>query len=222
MGRRIAPLTVDELPDLTLCAQTCVFWELPPVESVRVHRAGQCALRKEQWLSQVLLEWGSCGQVAYVDGAAVGHVIYAPPVFFPRIASFPTAPIGSDAVAMTTLRVREDHRGGGLARVLVQSMAADLMRRRVRAVEAIATVGNPPNAAPETEHRGPDAECTVPASMLLAVGFSTQRAHPRTPRLRLELASTVTWRDDAVAAALERLRGLRAPVGALHRGGPVD
>jgi len=217
MGRRIAPLTVDELPDLIECCRQCVFWELTPVDEARAHRAGQCALRKEQWVSHVLLEWGSCGQVAYVDGDAVGHVLYAPPVFFPRIASFPTAPMSPDAVALGSLRVREDYRGGGLARVLIQSMAADLVRRRVRAVEAIATVGTALNATADSAHRDADVECTVPTAMLLAVGFATSRAHARTPRLRLELSSTVTWREDAVAAALERLRSLRTPVGALRR-----
>jgi len=157
MGRRIAPLTVDELPDLIECCRQCVFWELTPVDEARAHRAGQCALRKEQWVSHVLLEWGSCGQVAYVDGDAVGHVLYAPPVFFPRIASFPTAPMSPDAVALGSLRVREDYRGGGLARVLIQSMAADLVRRRVRAVEAIATVGTALNGTTDSAHRDSDA-----------------------------------------------------------------
>ncbi len=217
MGRRIAPLTLDELPDLIACCRQCVFWELGPVESTRIHRAGECGSAKEQWLSHVLLEWGSCGQVAYVDGEAVGHAVYAPSVFFPRIASFPTAPMNPDCVALTSLRVREDFRASGLGRVLIQAMASDLIRRRVRAVEAIGSAGVSQSDTDENQHPDPDFECTVPASMLLAVGFATVRAHPRTPRLRLDLSSTVTWREDAISAALERLRSLRAPVGALRR-----
>jgi hypothetical protein len=42
------------------------------------------------------------------------------------------------------------------------------------------------------------------------VGFKTQRPHPRSPRMRLELKSVVTWRDE-VEAALERLVGAVRP-----------
>jgi len=38
------------------------------------------------------------------------------------------------------------------------------------------------------------------------VGFKTVRPHPRWPRLRLELRSAITWKED-VEAALERLLG---------------
>ena len=44
---------------------------------------------------------------------------------------------------------------------------------------------------------------------LFAVGFTTVRAHPRHPRLRLDLRQTVPafMRDDVVEAALDRLLG---------------
>ena len=45
-------------------------------------------------------------------------------------------------------------------------------------------------------------------SFLRAVGFSTVRPHPITPRLRLDLKST-SWREDVVEAALDRLRNRR-------------
>jgi hypothetical protein len=38
------------------------------------------------------------------------------------------------------------------------------------------------------------------------VGFKTIRAHTRYPRLRLDLRSAVSWRED-VEVALERLLG---------------
>jgi hypothetical protein len=46
----------------------------------------------------------------------------------------------------------------------------------------------------------------VPADFLLRVGFKTVRQHPRWPRLRLELRSAISWKED-VEAALERLLG---------------
>ena len=55
----------------------------------------------------------------------------------------------------------------------------------------------------------------LPADYLLAVGFKTVRPHPRWPRLRLELKTTVTWRED-VEVALERLLGSMTPEGVLR------
>jgi hypothetical protein len=51
----------------------------------------------------------------------------------------------------------------------------------------------------------------LPADYLLRVGFKTHRAHPRFPRMRLELRSAVTWRDE-VESALEKLLGAVRPV----------
>ena len=44
----------------------------------------------------------------------------------------------------------------------------------------------------------------VPADFLRSVGFKTVRPHPRWPRLRMELRSAMTWKED-VEAALEQL-----------------
>jgi hypothetical protein len=53
--------------------------------------------------------------------------------------------------------------------------------------------------------------CLVPADFLLAVGFKTVRPHHRTPRLRLELKTALSWRED-VEQAIERILGtVRAP-----------
>jgi hypothetical protein len=51
---------------------------------------------------------------------------------------------------------------------------------------------------------------------LLAVGFKTIRPHHHYPRLRMELRTVLTWRED-VEVALERLLGsMTAPQGALR------
>jgi hypothetical protein len=47
------------------------------------------------------------------------------------------------------------------------------------------------------------------------VGFKTVRPHHHFPRLRLELKSTVSWRED-VEVALERLLGSMTPERALR------
>ena len=97
------------------------------------------------------------------------------------------------SVLLTALRVIPEFTGSGLGRLLVQAVAKDLTRRGVRAVEAFG------DAQPDEE-----SSCVVPAEFLQQVGFKTVRAHPRWPRLRLELRTALTWKED-VEAALERL-----------------
>ena len=211
VARRLAPLTRDSLDEMPEPCRACTRWELDAVHRARVEAEGGSAGAdaKADWLSATLLDWGSCGQVARIDGAVAGYALYAPPAYLPGLAAYATAPVSPDAVALAALRVEPEHADRGLARMLVQGMAADLARRGVRAVEAIASAGPGPT------------DCLVPADFLLAVGFTTVRPHPRTPRLRLDLRTTAVWREDVVEAALERLLGRRRAVGTLHREDPT-
>ena len=207
MGRRLSPLTLDTLGDLPDPCRSCVTWELDPVAARRATEAGDTAFEKEAWVSAALLEWGSCGRIAYVDEMPAGFVMYAPPAFVPRAMAFPTSPVSADAVLLMTARVLPLWTGGGLARMLVQAAAKDLTRRGVRAVEAFGLSAEASNA----EGDGPGPGCLVPADLLLAVGFKTVRQHRRYPRLRLELKTALSWRED-VEQALERILGtVRAP-----------
>lgn len=210
--RRIARLTPDRLDDLRTaqvpCAD-CLRWELDPVRRRRIDPADRAA-EKDTWLSTVLREWGSCGRVLLVDDDVAGYVVYAPAAFVPGADRFATAPVSHDAILLTTVHVVAEHRGAGLGRVLVQAMAADLVERGgVRAVESFGTHGSlgawPRSSGPS----GPS--CVVPADFLARVGFRTVRAHPVTPRMRMDLRSAVTWREE-VEAALARLVGAVRPV----------
>lgn len=204
MSRKIVRLTVDHLAALEGPSRTCLFWELDPVRRARVAPA-DAAGEKEAWLSEVLRDWGSCGRVAVVDDVPVGYVVYVPAALAPGAASLPTAPVSPDAVLMTMVYVAPPARGGGLGRMLVQAMARDLIERGgIRAVEAFGDT-----RAGARAQECPD-RCVVPVGFLGGVGFKTQRAHGTTPRLRMELRSAVTWRDE-VEAALERLLGAVRP-----------
>jgi len=178
MSRRAVNVTLDNLDDLPLRCRQCVFWELDPLAHERAVAAGDTAFEKESWVSATRLEWGSCGKIVYVDGAPAGFVLYAPPAYLPRSVAFPTSPVSADAVLLMTGHVLPDFQGGGLGRMLLQSLAKDLGRRGVRAVEAF--------------------------------GYKRVRPHHRHPRLRLELKSAVSWRED-VEVALERLLGSMSP-----------
>lgn len=292
MSRRLSALTLDNLSDLPDACRACVIWELDPVAGRRAAEAGDTAFEKEAWVSATLLQWGSCGRVAYVDDEPAGFVLYAPPALVPRSVAFPTSPVSPDAVLLMTLRVLPRFTGAGLARMLIQAVAKDLTRRGVRAVEAFGlafpssqidphevrtareyrrgtagsrTFGADPLAgdglpgevvlpglvtpawsrpevggvaepgvggvsgdtgdADPTARKHPSEEvsaslCMMPADLLLAVGFKTVRPHPRFPRLRLELKTTVSWRED-VELAIERILGtVRAPALTSMRSGP--
>lgn len=209
MSRRLVNLTLDTLDELPTRCRSCVRWELDPVARERAEKTGDTALEKEAWVSAVLLEWGSCGKLVQADGVTAGYVLYAPPAYVPRAVSFPTSPVSGDAVLLMTAWVRPEMRGGGLARMLVQGLAKDLVRRGVKAVEAFGS------ARPDDEEGALLQPCLVPADYLLAVGFKTVRPHPLYPRLRLELRNALSWRED-VEVALERLLGSMAPEGALR------
>ena len=194
MSRTAVRLTLDNLDAIPAPCRSCLFWECDPV---RRGRLDDPAAEKEAWVSEVLREWGSCGRVAIVDDRLVGYILYAPAGFVPGAAGFATSPVSPDAVVLTTVHVDPDARGGGVGRMLVRAMARDLVERDIRAVEAFG-------------HHGRRAPCTVPVDFLSGVGFRTQRAHPVTPRMRMDLRTALTWRSE-VEAALERLVGVVRP-----------
>ncbi|MFC8659469.1 GNAT family N-acetyltransferase [Streptomyces parvus] len=194
MGRRLVPLTLDNLPDLPERCRSCVFWELDPVSGEAAVKAGKPELEKEAWISAVLLEWGSCGRVVYVDDVPAGFVLYGPPAYVPRSTAFPTSPVSPDAVQLITGLIIPEYQGQGLGRVMVQTVAKDVLRRGFKAIEAFG------------DTRSEQGSCVLPADHLLAVGFKTVRPHPVHPRLRLELRTTLSWKED-VEMALDRLLG---------------
>jgi GNAT superfamily N-acetyltransferase len=203
VSRRLVNVTLDNLDDLPRRCRRCVFWELDPVSRGRAEEAGDPELEKEAWISSTLLEWGSCGKIIYVDGVPGGFVLYAPPLYVPRSVAFPTSPVSADAVLLMSAYILPEFTGGGLGRMLVQGVAKDLTRRGVKAIESFG----------DLKHE--DGVCMVPADYLLSVGFKTVRPHHRYPRLRLELKSALSWRED-VEVALERLLGSMTPEGALR------
>jgi GNAT superfamily N-acetyltransferase len=105
-------------------------------------------------------------------------------------------------VLLVTAMVHPEHADAGLGRMLVQAMAKDLIKRGdVRAIEAFGDL-----RAPREGYGG----CVLPADFLLRVGFKTHRAHVRYPRMRLEMKSVLTWREE-VEGALEKLLGVVRP-----------
>jgi GNAT superfamily N-acetyltransferase len=195
MARRIVPVTTETFADLPVPCASCAFWELGPANRFAADEPAPAITAKRSWVSSTTSGWGQCGLIAYVDDVPAGFVLYAPPAYVPRASAFPTAPVSSDAVLLMTLRVQPEFSGSGLGRVLFQSMAKDLVKRGVKAVEAYGAL---------------DDGCVLPVGYLESVGFVTVRDHARHPRLRLDLRTALTWRED-VEGAWGRLVGVVRP-----------
>jgi GNAT superfamily N-acetyltransferase len=191
VGRKVVPLNVDALDLLPEPCRRCAFWELGP--KARPLRSEEAGLQKEAWLSSIVLEWGPAGHVLLVDGEPAGYSLYAPTRFLEQASSQAARPVSRDAVLLATLAVAPEFEGQGIGRVLLQSMARDLIRRKVRAVEAFA----------DREWTG--RYCHIPIQFLEACGFQVVREHPRYPLLRMDLRTALRWKD-AREAALEALR----------------
>ena len=213
MSRRPVPLTgalLEALAALEGPCGRCAFWELDPVRRARLEVAERVDAKRE-WLRTVQREWGECGRVVLEDGRPVAWATYAPAAFVPGAGCFATAPVSPDAVLLSGVHVEPGHTGAGLGRVLVQSVAADLVERGdVVALEAFGHHPRRPlgDASAPTPASAP-GPCTVPVDFLVRVGFTVHRPHLVAPRLRLHLRSTVTWRDE-VEAAVRRVRGVVA------------
>jgi GNAT superfamily N-acetyltransferase len=189
--RKVVPLTRDLVERLPTPCRACTLWEIGSQPN------GPAT--KGEWVSAVLLDWGSCGRVVLVDDEVAGFAIYAPPAYAEGAHALVGATQSQDCVLLLTARVLPQFQGGGLGRMLFQSMAKDLIgRRRIRAIEVFG------------DALGRENNCVVPAAFLTAVGFTTVQAHPRYPRLRLDLRGVLSWRDD-VELALERWLGAIKP-----------
>lgn len=163
VSARITPLRLDAFEQLPKHARRCVFWEVDPSTLGPEDHLSDPEFEKEAWLSMVMLEWGSCGQIATAladdhidatdddaggeggDAACLGYAFYAPPSVVPRARLFPSGPVSADAVLLTSLglepgaapgRGDEDLTAGGLPQSLIVAAVADLVRRGVRALEA--------------------------------------------------------------------------------------
>jgi GNAT superfamily N-acetyltransferase len=191
VGRKLVALGPETLDLVPEPCRRCVFWELGP--GARPRGSEDAGLQKEAWLSSIVLEWGPAGHVLSVDGEVAGYSLYAPTRYLEQVGSQAARPVSRDAVLLATLAVVPGFEGQGIGRVLLQTMARDLTKRKVRAVEAFA------------DRMPSGRDCRVPAGFLEASGFQVVRDHPRYPLMRMDLRTALSWKD-AREAALEALR----------------
>lgn len=238
MSARITALRLEAFEQLPKHARRCVFWEVDPATLGKDEHLADPEFEKEAWLSMVMLEWGSCGQVATeipderseAEPAVLGYILYAPPRAVPRAGRFPTAPVSADAVLLTSMGIERGQADAGvlddLPHNLITRVIDELVRRGVRALEAFGRT----QAATELQEPVDDdvrpvldalgdcsvEHCIIDADFLIDAGFVVVAPHPYFPRLRLELDKGLGWKAE-VEAALERLlenAQLQQPVGA--------
>ena len=198
-SRRFRPMVSTDLASLPEPCARCTFWEASLTDLTAPAEHLDRKALKADWAHTVTRHWGYCGVVAVQDDIVIAHLSMAPARYVPRLAAFATTPVSQDAAVIMSGHVAEDFRGKGIGRQLVQSAAALLVRRDIRAIEVVGTYTDGPS-------------CMLPTGWLEAVGFQVVRPHPITPRLRMDLQSTLRWRPD-LGAAWNRLTGLVAQPG---------
>ncbi len=230
MSARITPLRLEAFEQLPKHARRCVFWEVDPDIVGGEDHLADPEFEKEAWLSMVMLEWGSCGQVATpvlaadeaggigdeVELPCLGYILYAPPHAVPRALRLPTGPVSADAVLLTSMGIEPGQGSEELPHSLIAQVVVELVRRGVRALEAFgrtpeaAELLDPSTADPESislvEALGDCSfgQCMIDADFLRSVGFKVVSPHRYFPRLRLELDRGLGWKAE-VEEALERL-----------------
>jgi GNAT superfamily N-acetyltransferase len=184
-GRRLIDVTLDTLRDIPAEARSSIYWETDTDDS-----PPDPGFEKEEWFSQVLLEWGGCGlALVEEEGGTVGFAQFAPPSFFPRLSRFRCGRVSGDAVYLAYCYVVAARRGFGVGTQLVRAVATSLLGRDIRAVEALG------------DRERADG-MVLPAPFLGANGFRVLLEDPRFPLMRLDLTTAVEPKEAAGSAAV--------------------
>ncbi|HET7397499.1 MAG TPA: N-acetyltransferase [Intrasporangium sp.] len=193
-------VTPDRVADLLSGCAPCTFWQTLPSNG---HVSADDPLETlADWVARVGSDWGPPGRIAYVDGEPAGYVLVAPARHVPRLAAFPTAPADPATVMLLTAAVPRRNPGTALRKALVQAAAKEAARHRARAIEAIGA-----RALARAPHG-----CVLQVPFLEEVGFRVEREHPAYPRLRMDLRTALTVREEAaelLSRALARVPGMR-------------
>lgn len=203
MGATISGLSLDEFDALPPHIRRCVFWEVDPETrngdaSSSFGDAGvfESEFDKEAWISGLLLEWGTCGQIAReTRRGVVGTAFYAPPGRVPRSRFFPTSPVSADAVLLTSIRTEPGAEES--ATLLLDAVVADLIRRGVRAIEAFGIVRTAGSDDPSQTSENPSTPTlfTMPPTTISApdIESASETSEP------MLLPEGTLWADEALA-----------------------
>lgn len=199
-GTRLKPLTREGLRRVPASCDTC---PLGP---------GSTIDPESTWVRAAEDEWGQVGVVA-IDQArepgvdqVMGLLLFCPPLHAPRRGPHQGGGLSPDAAVVLSIRVRPEYAGSGVGRQLVQAAAARVARGHGLGSSLVSGRFGP-HRLRALEVRGTrlGGSCALPeVDFLHSCGFEITRDHPVTPRLRLDLSSTVRWRW-SLSSSLERM-----------------
>jgi GNAT superfamily N-acetyltransferase len=186
MRRKVVSVTPKTLQQSGLKCAACLKWE-----GLSLSDDEQIRSKKTELARQAIKTWGEFGKIAYVGNQALAYAQFAPPEFWPGAGRFSANQVSDDAILLTCLNVEPLARGRGLGRVLLQSVEASLVKRRVKAIVTFTTrgEGNPPG----------------PIEFYLQNGFYILKDDPKIPLLRLELKTLVGWQIN-IQFALDKIK----------------
>lgn len=191
MSRKIISITPKTFRLLPRRCTKCCFWESPDKTKVR---SSKDPILKETWFSNTLLQWGECGKLLLEKEQALAYAQFGPPAYFPKIELYPRRP-SNDAVFLSCLYVSPELQRKGLGKLLLQTVLKDLSKRKLKAIEALASY----SAA-----SAPGAPLN-PIEFYLSQGFYILKDHPTYPLLRLDFKSIAFWQTD-LQTLLESLK----------------
>ncbi|GAC57743.1 hypothetical protein GOHSU_24_00320 [Gordonia hirsuta DSM 44140 = NBRC 16056] len=220
MSVTITSLDLSGFDRLPLHTRRCVFWEVDPDaisdtldDALRGALSGfESEFDKEAWISGLMLEWGTCCQIAVEPrtGRVVGSAFYAPPGRVPRGKRFPTAPVSADAVLLTKITTEPGF--DDAAPLLLDAVVTDVVGRGVRAIESFGYTSSGEELAQDLVAlllgggvAGNVCEdCIMATEFLTDSGFEVVAPDRYLPRLRLDLDTGLGWKSQ-VERALEKL-----------------
>ncbi len=154
----------------------CLYWEKigQPERSLTKQ---QMKLRRLDWLSKVITEFGDCGFVVHFDADPVGFVQYAHPRFFPNISEYLSGPPSDDAVFLACLHiVKKEARHKGLGASILRRLLSELRDEGFGAVETFS-------------RRSSENNPSGPLRLYMKQGFRVVRERDDFPLVRYELGN---------------------------------
>lgn len=197
MSRRSVKISRRNLVDIPAPTRCCALWEI------------NHDLPERERFAAVVTSTGG-GRILYVDGDLAAYGFYLPAEHTDTAKPTPCLDDDSadrpDGAVLMAARVLPPYAGGGVGKMLLQSVCKDAVHQHHATLDAVA------------DAQGAEGTCVLPAATLAAIGFRTVQPHPRYPRLRLDLGGMMTWRDDLEDTVERWLRALDPHRGEEHPG----
>jgi len=94
------------------------------------------AERKENFLSELSKNHGSCAKIIYIGGRPAGYCHYCPKKYLIRLEDYKRGSINTDAWFIACLAVKKEYRSKGIALLMLKSVIKDLKERGIKKLQA--------------------------------------------------------------------------------------